>query len=300
MTLPRGLAAYPITPSDESGRVDTSALRYLVGRLRDAKVNAIGLLGSTGSYPYLTRDERRRAVEAARDEVGTQIPIIVGIGSLRTDQVVKLAQDARSAGAAAGLLAAVSYQPLTEDEVFDHFATVARESRLPICIYDNPATSHFRFTDGLLRRLFEVDGVVALKSPAMPSSEVADHLASLRKFAPRNFSLGYSGDWSTTDAMVAGADVWHSVLGGIFPEICLRLTAAAQSGNLNEARRLGTVLAPLWELFREFSSVRTVYAIAEHLGLNRTSLPKPVQGLSADVKKRLHSVLAQLPEDFTR
>ena len=38
----------------------------------------------------------------------------------------------------------MSYTPLTEDEVFEHFATVARESGLPLCIYDNPGTTHFR------------------------------------------------------------------------------------------------------------------------------------------------------------
>ncbi len=55
MTMFRGLSAFPITPSDEQGRVDTGALRALLGRLTDAKVNSIGLLGSTGSYPYFDR-----------------------------------------------------------------------------------------------------------------------------------------------------------------------------------------------------------------------------------------------------
>jgi len=55
MTMFRGLSAFPITPSDEQGPVDTGALRALLGRLTDAKVNSIGLLGSTGSYPYFDR-----------------------------------------------------------------------------------------------------------------------------------------------------------------------------------------------------------------------------------------------------
>ncbi len=60
-----GLSAFPITPADPHGHVDTDALVRLVQRLAAAEVDSIGLLGSTGTYAYLTRAERRRAVEAA-------------------------------------------------------------------------------------------------------------------------------------------------------------------------------------------------------------------------------------------
>jgi 4-hydroxy-tetrahydrodipicolinate synthase len=62
MAFLSGLSAFPITPSDRDGRVDTKALRKLVTRLCDAKVDSIGLLGSTGTYIYLTREERRAAL----------------------------------------------------------------------------------------------------------------------------------------------------------------------------------------------------------------------------------------------
>ncbi len=65
MTFPRGLSAFPMTPTDHEGRVHTEALRTLVARLVTARVDSIGLLGSTGIYMYLTRDERRRLLDAA-------------------------------------------------------------------------------------------------------------------------------------------------------------------------------------------------------------------------------------------
>ncbi len=131
--LLKGLSAFPITPADAGGQVDVAALRRLVAPLCAAGVNSIGLLGSTGSYPYLSRAERRRALEAAIEEAAGRLPILVGVGALRTDEAVRLAQDAKDAGAAAGLLAPMSYTPLTEDEVFEHFASVTRESGRPLC-----------------------------------------------------------------------------------------------------------------------------------------------------------------------
>jgi len=145
MNVFNGLSAFPITPADETGRVDIAAIRRLARRLTDAGVDSIGLLGSTGSYPYLSRGERRRAIDAAVEEVGNTTPLIVGIGALRTDEVVALAKDAKAIGASAGLLSAMSYLPLSQDEVYEHFAQVAAQTDLPICIYDNPGTTHFRF-----------------------------------------------------------------------------------------------------------------------------------------------------------
>jgi 4-hydroxy-tetrahydrodipicolinate synthase len=53
-----GLSAFPITPADEHGRVDTVALGRLLERLCDAGVDSIDLLGSMGIYAYLTQEDR--------------------------------------------------------------------------------------------------------------------------------------------------------------------------------------------------------------------------------------------------
>ena len=79
----RGLSAFPITPSDASGRIDLTALRAVVAPLIAAGTDSIGLLGSTGSYPYLSRAERRRALEAAIEEATGRVPVLVGVGALR-------------------------------------------------------------------------------------------------------------------------------------------------------------------------------------------------------------------------
>ncbi len=131
MPLFQGLAAFPITPADNRGHVDTDALGTLLRRLEQAGVDSIGLLGSTGTYAYLTRAERHRTIKAAVECIGGRVPLLVGVGALRTDDAQELARDAESAGADALLLAPVSYLPLNDEEVFQHFAAVAETSSLP-------------------------------------------------------------------------------------------------------------------------------------------------------------------------
>ncbi|KKB10883.1 dihydrodipicolinate synthase [Devosia geojensis] len=298
MALPKGLAAFPITPCDRHGRVDAVALRRLVARLRSAGVDAVGLLGSTGTFMYLTREQRRTALEVAVDEIAGAAPLMVGVGALRTDDAVELARDATSIGASCGLLAPVSYTPLTEDEAFEHYSTVAREGGLPLCIYDNPGTTHFRFSPELIARLSQVPGIVGVKSPSGLSGETVAHLGDLRARVPAGFSLGYSGDWNVLAPMIAGADVWHSVLGGLLPGICLRIVRAAQNHDEAEARRLDTALGPVWELFRTYSSLRVVYAMAEILGIARAAPPRPILPLSDTARSHVADVIGRLPSEL--
>ncbi|SDD72789.1 4-hydroxy-tetrahydrodipicolinate synthase [Bradyrhizobium brasilense] len=293
----KGLSAFPITPSNRDGQVDVGALRALLDPLIAAKVDSVGLLGSTGSYPYFSRDERRRAVQAATALADGYTPILVGIGALRTDDAVRLAQDARDAGATAGLLAAVSYTPLTDDEVFEHFQTVARESGLPIVIYDNPGTTHFQFTPALIGRLSRVEGIVAVKSPALDASTVAGHLGELRAVVPDGVALGYSADWNCTEALLAGGDTWYSVVAGIFPKVCVDIVRAATSGDAARARELNARLQPIWDLFRTYSSLRVVYALANLRGVCTAEPPRPILPLPADAQRRVRETLAAMEID---
>jgi 4-hydroxy-tetrahydrodipicolinate synthase len=276
MALFTGLAAYPITPADADGVVDMPTLRRLVRRLVGAGVDSIGLLGSTGTYAYLTRAERLRAIEAAVDEAAGRTPVMAGIGALRTDMALALAKDAKAAGTGAGLLAPVSYTPLTDEEVFEHFQSVAGESGLPICIYNNPSTTHFTFSPALIERLAAIPGIVAAKNPAPAKADVAAHLADLRARVPASFSLGYSVDAACAEAMIAGGDVWHSVLAGLCPELPLDICRAARAGNAAQARRANGRLQPIWDLFTRHGGLRVAYAAVTLMGLSSAAPPRPI------------------------
>jgi 4-hydroxy-tetrahydrodipicolinate synthase len=289
-----GLSAFPITPMDEHGRVDTAGLRTLLKRLTDAKVHSIGLLGSTGSYPYLSRAQRRQTIEAAVAQVAGQSKLLVGVGALRTDETLLLAQDAKDAGADALLLAPVSYTPLLDEEVYTHFATVAQAVHLPLVIYNNPGTTHFTFSTALVARLSHLPHIVAVKNPAPTGETLTTQLHDLRIQTPAGFALGYSVDWNAAEALIAGGDAWFSVAGGLFPEPCMLLVAAVQRGDAAEARRINATLQPLWDVFTQFSSLRVMYAAANILGLCHVAPPRPILPLAEAAQRQVAGVLDAL------
>jgi 4-hydroxy-tetrahydrodipicolinate synthase len=289
-----GLSAFPLTPADEHGRVDTEALARLVERLCKAGVGSIGLLGSTGIYAYLSREERRRAVEAAVECVHGRVPLIVGTGALLTAEARGLAQDAEAAGADALLMAPVSYTPLTQEEAFELYRAVTDASSLPLCIYNNPGTTHFTFGMELLEKLSHLPTIRAVKMPLPAHGDFTGELANLR--GRTGLAVGYSGDWGLADAMLEGADAFYSVLGGMFPEQVLELVRAAQAGEAEEARRLNGQLAPLWDAFKAYGSLRVMYVLLDVLGLALAEPPRPILPLRSEARDRVlaaaNSVLA--------
>lgn len=288
MKLFTGLSAFPITPMTSAGDVIVPDLKGLVRRIEAGGADSIGLLGSTGTYMFLTREERRRAVAAAITSVSST-PIIVGVGALRTDDAQSLARDAAEEGAAGLLLAPVSYTPLTEEEVFQHFAAVASATSLPICIYSNPGTTNFTFSPALVGRLAAIPTIAAIKLPLPPGDLVSD-LGDFRRAAP-GLMIGYSGDWGCKDALLAGADCWFSVVGGLFPERAAALTAAAMANDRAGADAHHEAFAPLWELCKTVGSVRVMYAAANAMGLTQAQPPRPLQGLTPSDQETLAALL---------
>lgn len=285
-----GLSAFPLTPL-QNDAVDEGSFSALVSRLAESEVDSIAVLGSTGSYAYLSPEERGRVVQLAAAHKGSK-PLIAGVGALRTSEVLANVRSAEEAGAAGILLAPVSYQVLTDEDVYGLFRDVTDATDLPVIVYDNPGTTHFTFSTALYGRIAELPGIASVKIPPPPAGQAQERIRSVRAVIPETVTLGISGDAAAAEALTAGCDAWYSVVAGTLPEVAGGIISAARTG---DAAAESARLAPLWELFAQHGSLRVIAAIAEELGLApRNCLPLPVQGLGAAQRRRVAGALEEL------
>jgi 4-hydroxy-tetrahydrodipicolinate synthase len=63
----------------------------------------------------------------------------------------------------------MSYQPLTDDDVFELFRTVTEHTELPVIVYDNPGTTQFTFSTDLYARIARLPGIASIKIPGVSS-----------------------------------------------------------------------------------------------------------------------------------
>lgn len=291
-----GLSAFPLTPMNEQGIYEHECTR-LVERLAEAGVDSIGVLGSTGNYAYLSIEERTRVAKLSVEHAGN-VPVVVGIGALRTRDVLVNAENAQKAGASGVLLAPVSYQKLTDDEVCSLYETVCSSLSVPLCVYDNPGTTHFEFSDELHGRIAQLPQVRSIKIPPAQNGVAitAERVARLRALIPSEVTIGISGDPAAATGLLAGCDAWYSVIGGLYPETALALTRAAQAGDAQQTNALSAALEPLWALYREHSgSLRVAATIAELTGkVSHPCLPQPLKTLQGEARKRVEAVIEGL------
>ena len=291
-----GLSAFPITPF-KNEQVDLVSFDRLIGNLVDANVDSICAMGSTGLYPYLTREQLFDVARAAVNQAG-KVPVMAGVGSLRTYEVLRNIETVQKAGVSAVLLAPVSYQPLNENEVYGLYEAASREVSVPICVYENPRVTNFTFSDALYRRLAGLPHIGAIKIPGMPfaTNEGASRLASLREILPPSMAVGVSGDQFGAAGMAQGCDLWLSVIGGIFPKTVQTIIQYATSEQANEALALSDSLAGLWQLFaNNGGGLRVVAEAAKILGYSEgNNLPAPFLPISDDDRDTLSALIQQL------
>ncbi|WP_410751659.1 dihydrodipicolinate synthase family protein [Citrobacter sp. U14242] len=290
-----GMSAFPLTPLI-NGKIDTTGFTSLIQNLAEAGVDSIGALGSTGSYAYLTREQRYCATKLAVS-AAAGIPVITSIGAVRTDEVLKLAEDAQKAGVSGVLLAPVSYQPLTAQEVYQLYERVTAELSVPLCIYDNAATTKFEFSDELLVSLSHLPNIGSIKLGEFPAEQdmAKRRVETLKNQIPQEVSLGISGDAQAAAGLLAGCEIWYSVLGGLFPQYALNLTQVALSGDVTKTRQLNSAVEPLWGFYRRHGSLRVIASVAEIQGtVQSPCLPFPLQTLNGSEMRALEATLKQL------
>ncbi|MGJ9402748.1 dihydrodipicolinate synthase family protein [Arthrobacter sp. KK5.5] len=298
MTAFRGLIAYPVTPFDESGAVDHAELGRHLASLAVSGVDAVTVLGSSGSFAYLDADERsavvRTAVRAVRD-ANPDLPVYAGVSAVATGELLENVADVVGAGVDGLLVSTVSYVPLTEDEVAHQCRRVAEASDLPICLYSNPGTTNFSFPLELVAQLSKEPTIRGLKESTPDAASFAQRHETLRSMVSGGFSHGLSGDALIADAGFAG-DAWHSGPASVLPRHFAALRAAAEAGDAVQTAKLRDELAPLMHEFNGLRKLSNLYALARAAGIEAGEPRLPLLPIPGSNRRDLARLLEELGE----
>ena len=229
--MARTIAA-ALTPLRTSGaEVDDDALQPYLIFLRDAGVDGVLLLGTTGEGILLSLSERQRAISNA---VTGPLPVLAHCGAQSTADTVALAAHAAEAGAEAVAVIAPPYFPLDDDALLAHFAAAARAcAPLPFYVYELEKASGYAIPVAVVERLREtVDNVAGMKVSDAPFAKVAPYLLEgLDVFIGAESLIG--------EGLAAGAAGAVSGLASAFPEVVVE---AVRSGNSTAAGELRAIV----------------------------------------------------------
>ena len=292
------LAAYLPTPRDENGRFLTKTFETLVDNAVVAGVTSVGVLGSTGGFAYLPRSTRKRVVRAAVEAADGRVPVIAGVGSFTLAEVVANVAEAEEVGADALLLPPVSYQPLTNDEVYALYRDVTSRASIGVWVYNNPATTHYRFGVDELAALGRMNGVHGFKDRAATASEARERRRRVQETLPprtaKRLQHGFSGDGIGAQVLLDGAATWHSSIAGVIPAAPSAIARAVEAGNAAEARSVQRQLTSIAVLGAQYGGIRVSHALGELTGFEMGVLPRPLHPLPNDARSILRMALRSI------
>ena len=216
-------------------------------------VTGLTVNGHAAEVSSLDREERRRALAIAADEVGDRLPLIAGIYTDSTLEAVALARDARAEGARGLLLFPPTLftwgAQLRPEMVLGHVARVADAVDLPIVVFQYPPASGVGYApDTLIRLVTEVERVVAVKEW---SNDIVAYERNLRaiRATGRPVAVLSSFTMSMLASFVLGADGAISGMGSVAADLQVELFAHVHRGDLEAARKVNDRLEPLVRVF---------------------------------------------------
>ncbi|MDI6870057.1 MAG: 4-hydroxy-tetrahydrodipicolinate synthase [Bacillota bacterium] len=232
-----------VTPFTPSGEVDFARAGWLAEKLVESGSDGLVVAGTTGESPTLTKEEKLRLFSTVVERVGGRAAVIAGTGTYNTAESVAFTQEAEKTGVDGILLVNPYYNKPSQEGLYQHFATVAKSTKLPVMIYNIPGRTAVNCLPETIARLAEVENIVAVKEASGDLSQIAE----VRRRVPPDF-LVYSGDDALTLPILSVGGVGVvSVASHLVGREIGELIDHFQAGRVREATTLHLKLLPLFK-----------------------------------------------------
>ncbi|NGX39199.1 MAG: 4-hydroxy-tetrahydrodipicolinate synthase [Chlamydiae bacterium] len=218
-----------ITPFDEEGEVDYSALEALLRWHIEEGTEGLLLCGSTGEGAALTKEEKCEIFRLAVHVVGGKVPLIGATGTNVTRESVALTRKAKEIGLDAVIAIVPYYSKPTVEGCIRHFEAIA-EIGLPTILYHHPGRTGTKLSIDAITRIGQIPGIIGIK-------DASGDLAFAQEIIEQGELLFFSGDDSLCLAhMAVGAIGSISVIGNVIPKEWGEFVDEAISGDFHQAR----------------------------------------------------------------
>ena len=290
---------YPpvITPHNADHSIDRDGFAAVIEHLIAAGVHGLIVGGTTGEYYAQSKDERIALVKLAKDIVKDRLPLIVGVGAIRTEDCIGYGVAAKETGADAILVNAPYYAVPTQLELASHALAIDRAVDLPILLYNYPGRTGTMMEAEFFDRVGQSPNFAAIKE----SSGDIDQLHMLARDYP-HIALLCGMDDQALEFFAWGARGWVCGAGNCLPREHLALyEACVLENDFVKGRRIMSALLPRMRVLEQggkfVQSIKHGCALA---GLPAGPVRKPLRGLTKEQKRELETVIRTLRRTVDR
>ncbi|KGX93119.1 dihydrodipicolinate synthase [Pontibacillus halophilus JSM 076056 = DSM 19796] len=230
-----------VTPFDHRGNIDFEKTTKLIQYLLDNGSDGLVVGGTTGESPTLTSEEKLALFKHSVEVVNGRVPVIAGTGSNNTHASIELTKKAEALGVDGIMLVAPYYNKPNQEGLYQHFSTIANETKLPVMLYNIPGRSVISMDTDTIVRLASIDNIVSIKD----ASGDLDAMTEILSRTDDDFSVYTGEDSMTLPSYSIGATGVVSVSAHVIGTEMQEMLKAVDEGRAKDAAKIHQQILPI-------------------------------------------------------
>lgn len=272
MALFTGSGVAIVTPFNKDGSVNYDAFEKMINYQIENKTDAIIVCGTTGEASTLTDDEQIETIKFCVDTVKKRVPVIAGAGSNHTEHGIELCKKSQQVGADGLLIVTPYYNKTTQKGLVTYYKNMAGSVDIPVIMYSVKGRTGLNIAPETVKKLSEIDNIVAIKEASGDLSQVAQ-IAAL---CGDKIDIYSGNDDQILPLLSLGGKGVISVLANVAPKNTHDMVMKFLEGNIEESKKLQLEAIELINaLFCEVNPI-PVKAALNMMGFNAGGYREPL------------------------
>ena len=286
----KGVGTAIATPFDEYNNINYEELKKLLEYQIENGVDAIIVCGTTGEASTMTKEEKQSIIKYCVDETNGRIPVIAGVGSNNTKEVIYNVKYAEKIGVDGLLVVTPYYNKTTQEGLIQHYELIASETSLPIVLYNIPSRTGIDIKPETYLKLSKIKNILATKEASGDLSKIA----KIRSLCGNDLNIYSGNDDQILPILSLGGIGVISVLSNIMPKYTKDIVNLYFSKEIQRAVKMQSDIMPLINsLFKEVNPI-PVKAALKLLGFNFGKPRLPLVECSEELKNEIEKELKKM------
>lgn len=288
----KGIITAMVTPLSEDG-INEAATRKLVNKLINDGVHGLFVLGTNGEFYALSEAEKLALVKIVVDEAAGRVPVFAGSGGISTEEVIKVTNQFAELGVDAVSVITPYLIKLSDEELIQHYQTIALNTNLPMILYNIPANTQLSINESVFKELIQLPQIIGIKDSSGKLENIQMYLETNDR---EDFSILIGSDSLILPALQMGVDGAVAATSNVLTKTDLGIYQAFLENKMERAQ----VLQESINDFRGILKLATVPSVLKHslelIGFPVGAPKNPVRKVSSKFNAEICETLLKYKE----
>lgn len=231
----KGIIPPIVTPMNEDESINEAELRNQVNRQIKGGVHGLFPFGTNGEGYILNEQEKEQVLSVVIEEAAGRVPVYAGTGCISTKDTIRQSLMAKSLGADVLSIITPSFAAASQNELYEHYKTVAEAVDMPIVLYNIPARTGNALAPATVAKLSKIENIVGAKDSSGNFDNMLQYIEQTRD--REDFAVLSGNDSLILWNLLAGGAGGIAGCANVFPEVMASIYDYFVAGDLENARK---------------------------------------------------------------